>query len=87
MVPIIRKMEIAIRGIASCNNELPSYIDDLHVNICNWNRIHVNMKLLLKRINEVVDRVAKQNHLPLKETKHETLVLKKKRKKKNKDVK
>ena len=35
MVPIIRKMEIAIREVAPYDNELPSYVNDLHVNICN----------------------------------------------------
>ena len=45
------------------------------------------MELLLKRINEVVNQVAKENHLPLEESNHETLVLRKKRRQKNKDVK
>ena len=87
MASIIRKMEIAIKKVAPYNNELPSYIDNLHINICNWNLIHVDMGLLLKRVDEVVNRVAKENHLPQEESKHETLVLWKKRKKKNKDVK
>ena len=84
---IVTKMDIAIREIASYDNKLPSYIDNLHVNIYNWNWIHVNMDLLLKSINEVVNRVAKENHLPLEESKHETLVLRKKRRKKNKHMK
>ena len=37
IVPIIKKMEIVIRGVASYNNELLLYVDDLHVNIYNWN--------------------------------------------------
>ena len=44
------------------------------------------MELLLKRIDEVVNRVAKENHLHLEESKHEMLVLRKKRRQKNKDV-
>ena len=87
IVPIIKKLEIAIKEVALCDNKLPSYVDDRHVNICNWNRIHINIGLLLKKIDEVVNRVAKVNHLPLEELKHETLVLRKKRRKKNKDVK
>ena len=87
MAPIIKKMEIVIREVAPYDNELPSYIDNLHVHICNWNRIHVDMRLLLNRIAEVVNRVARENHLPLEESKHETLVLRKKRRQKNKDVK
>lgn len=43
IVPIIRKMEIAIREVIPCDNELLSYVHNLRVNICNWNRIHVNM--------------------------------------------
>ena len=45
------------------------------------------MELLLKRIDEVVNQVAKENHLPLKESKHKTLMLRKKRRQKNKYVK
>lgn len=86
MAPIIMKMEEVINEVAPYNNELLSYIDDLYVNICNWNRIHVDMELLLKRIDAVVYRVAKENHLPLEESKHEKLVLRKKRRQKNKDV-
>ena len=87
MAPIIRKMEIAIKEVAPYDNELLSYVDDLHVNICNWNRIYINMKLLLKRIDEVVNWVAKENHLPPEESKYEKLILRKKRRHKNKDVK
>ena len=87
MVPIIKKMEIAIREVALYDNKLPSYVDDLYVNIYNWNRIYVDMELLLKRVDEVVNWVVKENHLPLEELKHEKLVLRKKRRQKNKDVK
>ena len=86
MAPMIKKMEIVIREVVPCVNELSSYVDDLHINICNWNRIHVNMKLQMKRIDEVVNRIVKENHLPLEESKYETLVLREKRRKKNKDV-
>ena len=47
----------------------------------------MDMELLLKRINKVVNRVVKENHLLLEELKHESLVLRKKRWKKHKDVK
>ena len=87
MAPIIKKMEIVIKEIAPYDNKLLLYVDDLHINICNWNRVHVDIELLLKRIDEVVNRVVKENQLPLEESKHETLVLRKKRRKKNKDVK
>ena len=55
MVPIIRKIEKVIKKVASYDNELPLYINDLHVNIFNWNRIYIDMKLLLKRIDKVVN--------------------------------
>ena len=87
MTSIIRKMEIVIKEVVLYENKLPSYVDKLYVNICNWNRIHMDMKLLLKRIDEVVNQVAKENHLPLEESKHEVLVLRKKRRQKNKDMK
>ena len=62
MVPIIRKMETAIREVAPYDNELSSYIDDLHVNICKWNRINVDIELLLKRIDIVVNQLARENY-------------------------
>ena len=87
MVPIIKKMELAIREVASYNNKLPSYIDILWVNVCNWNLMHIDKELLLNRIDVVLNQVAKENHLLLEESKHETMVLKKQRRQKNKDVK
>ena len=87
MALIINKMEIGIRKIVPCDNKLPLYVDNFHVNICNWNRIHVDMELLLKTTHEVVNRVARENHQPLEESKHEILVLRKKRRQKNKDIK
>ena len=74
MAPIIRKMEIVIKEEALCDNKLFSYVDDLYVKICNSNRIQVKMELLLKSIDTVVNQVAMENHLPLVESKHETLV-------------
>ena len=55
MAPIIKKMEIATKEVTLYDNELPLYIDNVYVNICNWNRIHVDMELLLKKINKVVN--------------------------------
>ena len=80
-------MEAVIREVALCDNELPSYVVNLHVNICKWNRIHVDMKLLLNRINEVVNQVAKEYHMPLEESKHETPVVRKKRRQKYNNMK
>ena len=87
MAPIIRKIEIAIRKVAPCDNKLLLHVDDLHVNICNWNQVYNNMKLLLKRLDEVVNWMAKENHLLLKELKHEMPMLRKKRRLQDNDVK
>ena len=87
MVSIIRKIEIAIKEVALCNNKLLSYVDDLHVNIYNWNRIDVDIERLLKSIEEVVNWVARENHLPLEESKYETLVLRKKRRQNTQNMK
>ena len=48
-------MEIAIKEVALYDNKLLSYVNDLHVNKYNWNRIYVDMELLLKRIDKVVN--------------------------------
>ena len=70
MAPMIKKMEIVIREGVLYDMDLPSFIDGLHINICNWNRSYVDMKLLLKRINRLVNWVAKENHLLLEVSKH-----------------
>lgn len=87
MALIIKKIEIEIQEVALYDNELPSCLNDLHVNIYIRNRIHIDMELLLKRINKVVNWVARDNHLPLGELKYEKLVLRKKRREKNNDMK
>ena len=45
------------------------------------------MLLLQKRVNKVGNQAATKQHLPLLEWKHEILVLKNKKRQKNKDVK
>ena len=86
MAPIIRKMKIAIRAVAPYDNKLPSYVDDVYVTICNWNKDHIDKKLLLNRIDKVVNRVLRENLLLLEESKHEMLVLRNKRRQKNKNI-
>ena len=41
----------------------------------------------MKEADGIVNRIVTENHLPLEHSKHERLVLQKKRRKKNKDVK
>lgn len=52
-------------------------MDDFHLNICIWDRVHangLNMDYLLDEADKTVNRVARGNHLPLEECKHEKLV-------------
>lgn len=89
MAPIIRELEIEIRAAAGpWDNELPSYVDDLHLNICIWDRTHagLDMDLILERADRAVHRVAAY-HLPLEDSKHERLVLRTKRRGKKAEVK
>lgn len=68
------KMEVAVRKAAGpWDIELSSYVDDLHLNICIWDRIHAGLKMnsLLNEADKAVNRAAKENHLPLEESKHE----------------
>jgi len=45
------------------------------------------MDKVLDEVDKIVNRIAVENHFPLEDSKHEWLVLKKKSRKKNKDVK
>ena len=80
-------MEWIINKIAPYDNKLASYINDLHINICIWNQFHIDIKALLIKVNEVINQIAKENYLPLEESKYKMLVLRKIRIQKNKDVK
>jgi len=70
--------------------ELSSYVDDLHLGVSIWNRIMargIKMDEVLDEADKIVNRIVAENHLPLEDSKHEQLILQKKRRKKNKDVK
>jgi len=45
------------------------------------------MDEMLEEVDKIVNRIAAENHLPLKDWKHERLILQKKRRKKKKDMK
>jgi len=47
----------------------------------------IKMDEVLDETDKIVNRIAAENHLPLEDSKHERLILKKKRRRKNKDVK
>jgi len=70
--------------------ELPSYVDDIHAGLCIWDEIEaktVDMDLLLTVVYVIINRVANKYNLPLEKSKHERLVLRKKRRRKNSEVK
>ena len=70
--------------------ELSSYVDDLHLGVSIWKREMVQgikMDGILKKTDEIVNRIAAENHLRLEDSKYEWLVLQRKRRKKNKDMK
>jgi len=91
MAPIITKMEEALKRYwPMFNLEIPSYVDDLYLGVSIWERImarSIKMDEVLDEADKIVNRIVAENHLPLEDLKHERLVLQKKRRKKNKDVK
>jgi len=91
MAPIITKMEEALKNRwPTVDLELPSYVDNLHLGVSIWDRIMargIKMNEVLDEADKIVNRIAAENHLPLEDSKHERLILKKKRRRKNKDVK
>ena len=65
-------------------------MDDLHLGVSIWERIMawgIKLDEVLDEADKIVNRIAAENHLPLEDSKHERLVLQKKRRRKNKDVK
>jgi len=44
------------------------------------------MDEVLEEVDTIVNRIAAENHLPIKDSNHERLILQKKRRKKNKNV-
>ena len=70
--------------------EIPSYVDDLHEGIYIWEpdvAKRCNMGAMLEEADAEVNKIAKENHLPLEDSKHEWLVLRMKRRRKHADVK
>jgi len=91
MAPIMTKMEEALKREWPCwDLELPSYVDDLQLGVSIWQRgmaRGIDLDRILKEAYGIVNRIAAENYLPLEDSKHERLVLQKKRRRKNKDVK
>jgi len=91
MAPIITKMEEALhKEWPALDLELPLYVDDLHLGVSIWDRHMargIDMDQLLENAHKIVNRIAAENHLPLKDSKHEKLVLRQKRRRKNVEVK
>jgi len=70
--------------------ELPSYVDDIYTGLCIWDEIEaktVDMDLLLTAVDTIINRMADKHNLPLEKSKHEQLILRKKRRRKNSEVK
>jgi len=91
MAPIITKMEEALKNRwPTLDLELPLYVDDLHLGVSIWERVMargIKMDEVLDEADKIVNKIAAENHLPLEDSKHERLVLQKKRRRKNKKVK
>jgi len=91
MAPITTKIEEALKNRwPTFDLELPSYVDNLHLGVSIWDRIMaqgIKMDEVLDEADKIVNRIAAEHNLPLEDSKHERLILKKKRRRKNKDVK
>jgi len=79
MALIITKMETALRiKFPRADIAMSSYMDDLRGGIYIWDAGAAkgcNMEEMLQRAHVTVNRVAAENHLSLKNSKHERLVL------------
>jgi len=79
MAPIIMKMEEALKNRwPTFDLELPLYVVDLYLGVLIWERIMargIKMDEVLDEEDKIVNRIAAENHLPLKDSKHERLIL------------
>ena len=90
MALILEEMEQEVKEYTVVKVELPSYVDDIYVGLCIWDKIEaktVDMDLLLTAVDIIINRVTDKHNLPLEKSKHEWLVLRKKRRRKNNEVK
>ena len=81
MAPIITKMGEALKNrCPTFDLELPSYVDDLHLEVSIWEKIMargMKMDEVLDEADKIVNKIAVENHLSLEDSKHERLIQKK----------
>jgi len=93
IAPIITKIETALEGKFAGKRaeiEMPSYVNDLQGGIYIWEpdmTKRCNMGAMLEEANMEVNQIARENHLPLEDSKYEQLVLRTKKRKKSADMK
>lgn len=76
MAPILEEMEQEIKGFTDVEVELPSYVDDIHAELCVWDEVQakgIDMEYLLEVVDAIVNRVADTHRLLLEKSKHEKL--------------
>ena len=87
MALIITKMEEVLKREWPCwNLELPSYLNDLHLGvlICQKEMARgIDIDRILKKVDVIVNGIVAEKHLLLEGSKHERLLLQRKRRKKN----
>jgi len=75
MAPIIEKIEEEARRVwPTLELELPSYVDDLHLEVhtTTWEQARgLNIMTVLNRVDGIVNRVAQENYLPFEGSKQE----------------
>lgn len=90
MAPILEAMEQAIKDYMDIEVELPSCVDVIHAGMCIWDEVEaktVDMDWLLAVGDAIINRVVAEYNLSLEPSKHEHVVLRRKRRRKNKNVK
>ena len=86
MEPILRRMEERVKAGIGLDVEMPSFVDDMCVDIVDWEGVR-NMQQVEVDIKRIVRKVAEENNLHLEAEKEEVLHFQKTRKKRNTDRK
>ena len=82
MAPILSKMEERVKGETGLDVEVPSFVDDICIDIIDWD-VSRNMQCVEADIKRIVREVSEESNMPIETDKEEVLHIRKSRRKRN----
>ena len=81
MAPIIKDMERRLKQEIDYDIEIPSYIDDITIDLVDWQR-GIDMARVVAKAKRIAWEVAEEYRLPLEKSKEEEMLFRKTTRKK-----